>query len=88
MLYILEQRLKAQAIPPDKSVKVLQDVVASMFDRQFVEKLFAPQEVYSISSTRKIFDRLAHSSIMRLSESRLGQGAQASRDTCARAQSG
>jgi hypothetical protein len=50
--------------------QVLQDVVRSMFDQQFVEKLFAPQEVYSVSSTRKIFDRLAHSSIMRLSESR------------------
>ena len=28
MIYILDQRLRAQNIPPDKSVKVLQDVVA------------------------------------------------------------
>jgi Organic solute transport protein 1 len=71
MLFILEQRLKAQSIPGDKSQKVLHDVVKTMFDKTFVsEKLFIPQEMYSIQSTRKIFDRLAHSSIMRLSESR------------------
>lgn len=71
MLYILEQRLKAQNIPADKSCKVLNDVVRTMFDKSYVDKLFTPQELYSVSSTRKIFDRLAHSSIMRLSESRL-----------------
>lgn len=70
MLYILDQRLKAQEIPGDKSSRVLLDVVKTMFDPVYVEKLFTPQELYSVSSTRKIFDRLAHSSIMRLSESR------------------
>ena len=40
-----------------------------MFDTAYVEKLFTPQEVYSLSTTRKIFEKLAHSSIMRLSES-------------------
>eukprot|EP00798_Chlamydomonas_sp_ICE-L_P005067 gene5067-34862_t len=69
MLYILDQRLKAQNIPPEKGCKVLHDVVNTMFDKSYVEKLFSPQDLYSVSSTRKIFDRLAHSSIMRLSES-------------------
>uniref|UniRef100_A0A7S0S0V4 Protein OSCP1 n=1 Tax=Chlamydomonas leiostraca TaxID=1034604 RepID=A0A7S0S0V4_9CHLO len=69
MMFILEQRLKAQNIPPDKSGKVLNDVAKTMFDRQYVDKLFTPQELYSVPSVRKIFDRLAHSSIMRLSES-------------------
>ncbi|GAX78582.1 hypothetical protein CEUSTIGMA_g6021.t1 [Chlamydomonas eustigma] len=69
MLYILDQRLKAQSIPEDKSCRVLQDVVRSMFDTEYAEKLFSPQEVYSLASTRKIFEKLAHSSIMRLSES-------------------
>jgi len=50
--------------------QVLQDVVRSMFDTAFVDRLFTPQEVYSISNTRRIFEKLAHSSIMRLSESR------------------
>jgi hypothetical protein len=51
-------------------MQVLHDVVRSMFDTVYAEKLFTPQAVYSVSSTRKIFEKLAHSSIMRLSESR------------------
>lgn len=70
MVYILEQRLKAQNIAPDKACKVLNDVIRTMFDPEYVDKLFAPQDMYTVSQTRKIFDRLAHSSIMRLSESR------------------
>lgn len=71
MVYILEQRLKAQSISEDKAVKVLQDIVKTMFETSFMkDKLFVPQEMYSLHSTRQIFDRLAHSSIMRLSESR------------------
>ncbi|GLI65897.1 hypothetical protein VaNZ11_009543, partial [Volvox africanus] len=69
MVYILDQRLKAQNIPSDKSCKVLNDVIRTMFDPEYVDKLFAPQDIFTVSQTRKIFDRLAHSSIMRLSES-------------------
>ena len=69
MVYILEQRLQAQSIPPEKSRKVLQDVVRTMFSTKFVDELFLPQEIYSNHSTRQIFERLAHSSIMRLNES-------------------
>lgn len=68
MLYILEQRLQAQAINVDKSKRVLQDVISTMFAAEFVEELFKPQEIYTNAATRKIFDRLAHSSIMRLNE--------------------
>lgn len=69
MVYILEQRLQAQKIPDAKGQKVLNDVVRTMYYPRFVEELFKPQEMYSIQSTRQIFDRLAHSSIMRLNES-------------------
>jgi len=69
MVYILEQRLQAQKIPPQKGEKVLNDVVRTMYYPRFIEELFKPQEMYSIQSTRQIFDRLAHSSIMRLNES-------------------
>jgi hypothetical protein len=70
MIYILDQRLKAQEIAEDKSVRVLHDVLATMFDAQFIDKLFVPQELYSLPSTRMIFEKLVHLSIMRLSESR------------------
>jgi len=69
MVYILEQRLQAQKIPDAKGQKVLNDVVRTMYYPRFVEELFKPQEMYSLQSTRQIFDRLAHSSIMRLNES-------------------
>lgn len=69
MIYVLEQRLHAQNIPKDKSNKVLQDVTRAMFSPKFIQELMKPQEIYSPASTREIFDRLAHSSIMRLSES-------------------
>jgi hypothetical protein len=69
MVYILEQRLQAQNIPKEKSCKVLQDVTKSMFSSRFLSELIKPQEIYLPSATREIYDRLAHSSIMRLSES-------------------
>ncbi len=34
MMYILDQRLKAQAIPSDKGSKVLNDVARTMFDKE------------------------------------------------------
>ena len=40
-----------------------------MFNDSFVEELFKPQDIYTISAVRGIFEKLAHSSIMRLSES-------------------
>eukprot|EP00933_Yihiella_yeosuensis_P012447 TRINITY_DN12106_c0_g1_i1.p1 TRINITY_DN12106_c0_g1~~TRINITY_DN12106_c0_g1_i1.p1 ORF type:complete len:378 (-),score=80.09 TRINITY_DN12106_c0_g1_i1:98-1231(-) len=69
MVYILSQRLQAQKIPETKGQKVLCDVVRTMYYPRFIEELFKPQDMYSIQSTRQIFDRLAHSSIMRLNES-------------------
>lgn len=39
-----------------------------MFNRQFVHELFKPQDAYTLPAVRSVFDRLAHSSIMRLSE--------------------
>jgi hypothetical protein len=71
MIYILEQRLKAQSISPAKCHKVLHDVACTMFDRSFIrDKLYVYQPMYTLASTRGIFDKLAHSSIMRLSEAR------------------
>jgi hypothetical protein len=68
MLYVLEQRLRAQSVSDVKSVKVLHDVTRAMFAPEFVNELFTPQVVYTPSATRAIFDKLAHTSIMRLSE--------------------
>lgn len=68
MIYILEQRLQAQSIPVEKSRKVLTDVIKTMYSPKFIEELFRPQDMYSMQSTRQIFDKLAHASIMRLNQ--------------------
>ncbi|XP_049800809.1 protein OSCP1 isoform X1 [Schistocerca nitens] len=66
MIYILEQRLHAQQIPQDKSVKVLTDIVSVMLNERFLQELFKPQEIYNKQALKKLFEDLAHASIMRL----------------------
>ncbi|KAL7685763.1 putative organic solute carrier protein [Plasmopara halstedii] len=66
MIYVLAQRLKAQNIPRDKSSKVLEDIIKTMHNETFMSETFKPHRMYSNGSTRQIFDRIAHSSIMRL----------------------
>ncbi|XP_037082097.1 protein OSCP1-like [Pollicipes pollicipes] len=69
MIYILDQRLKAQDIHQGKAEKVLDDILGLMYTGRFVEELFRPQPLYSAQGLRTIFYRLAHSSIMRLNKS-------------------
>ena len=64
MTYILQQRLFAQSVDDDKARKVLQDVIKAMYSPQFIVELFKPQEMYTTASTKQIFEKLAHSSIM------------------------
>lgn len=47
---------------------MLQDVIRTMYNPKFISELFRPQDIYAMSSVRQVFDRLAHSSIMRLNE--------------------
>ena len=68
MVYILHQRLQAQKVPDEKARKVLEDIVKTMYTPQFLSELYNPQEVYSQGSTKQIFEKLAHSSIMRLNK--------------------
>ncbi len=39
-----------------------------MFNATFLEELMRPQEVYTSIAARQVFDKLAHTSIMRLNE--------------------
>ena len=45
MIYILCSRLKAQTIPIEKSVKVINDVVVSLFDKKFMNEMRKKQPV-------------------------------------------
>ncbi|CAM9508679.1 unnamed protein product, partial [Choristocarpus tenellus] len=68
MVNILQQRLDAQHVPCDKAMVVIQDVISTMFSSKFVEELFKPQDMYDNGTTKHIFRKLAHSSIMRLND--------------------
>ena len=60
------RRLSCARCPLSRAV--LADVVRAMFDPTFLAELFRPQDVYTSTATRHIFDKLAHTSIMRLNE--------------------
>ena len=46
----------------------MNDIIATMFNKKFMEELFKPQELYSKKALRTVYDRLAHASIMRLNQ--------------------
>ena len=48
---------------------VIHDVIGAMFNERFVDELFKPQDLYTNYAVREIFDKMAHSSIMKLNES-------------------
>lgn len=73
MIYILNQRLIAQKIPADKSEKVRSDVVKHLFSEEFIKELMIPQPLYSMTSTRQVFDKIAQSSIMKLQSSSMNK---------------
>lgn len=73
MLYVLEQRLVAQSVDEKKKNRVLRDVVRTMFSNRFVSELFKPQSMYTDASIRQVFEKLAHSSIMKLNETSMNK---------------
>lgn len=73
MIYILDQRLKAQSVEPSKAIKVLSDVTKTLFSDDFVIKLFEPQKIFSLSFTRHIFEKVVHCSIMKLNETSMSK---------------
>lgn len=64
------RRLQAQQITQAKCKFVLTDILKVVFNTKFLSKLFDPQEQYSRTSLRQFFEKMAHSSVMRLNEPR------------------
>ncbi|GBG26542.1 Protein OSCP1 [Hondaea fermentalgiana] len=73
MMYVLNQRLEAQAIPQEKAHQVMDEVIGAMFNATFVDALFKPHPVYTFRATKLIFQKLAHCSIMKLNETSMGK---------------
>ncbi|KAL4001660.1 Organic solute transport protein 1 family protein [Acanthocheilonema viteae] len=68
MVYILQQRLKAQKIDKEKTTQVLRDILHILLNTKFLKELFKPQYICSRQVMRIFFEKLIHSSIMRLSK--------------------
>lgn len=66
MLYVLQQRLKAQKVSKDKQSKVVQDIVGHMLSDRVLSTLFTPQPLASSRRLKTNFTKLAHGSIMKL----------------------
>lgn len=73
MIYVLSSRLKAQEIPHDKSEKVINDVIHSLFESSFLTKINSPQRIDKLLSFKSLFEKLAHSSIMKLNETSMNK---------------
>lgn len=68
MLYVLDQRLKAQSIPAERGRKVFSDIVGTMYKPQFLQEMMKASSMYSKQAIRTIFNKLVHSSIMRVNK--------------------
>ncbi|KAL7381324.1 hypothetical protein ABVT39_003997 [Epinephelus coioides] len=66
MLYILDQRLQALNTSEDNSEKVMNDIVGTLFSKDFMDELLKPQQLYSHRTMKTVLTRIAHASIMRL----------------------
>ncbi|XP_077599829.1 protein OSCP1a isoform X2 [Stigmatopora nigra] len=79
MLYILDQRLRSQNACEDKSSvkaavawsekdrkRVMNDIIATMYSKGFMDELLKPQPLYSHRTMKVVLTRLAHVSIMKL----------------------
>ena len=47
----------------------MQDILSNMLSERFLDEIFRPQETCSKKALRIIFERICHTSIMRLNES-------------------
>ncbi|KAF7495630.1 Protein OSCP1 [Sarcoptes scabiei] len=68
MIYIIDQRLRAQNISQSRSIRVLNDIVLSVFNSKLIDEVFKPHNSITFSVLKTIFEKLVHSSIMRLNE--------------------
>jgi hypothetical protein len=72
MLYILDQRLRAQWVAVGPRDRVLKVVAFHVFQEKLYDEAFRLQRVYDTARVWQVFANLAHSSVMRLSKARYG----------------
>ncbi|XP_014357714.2 protein OSCP1 [Papilio machaon] len=68
MIYVIDQRLKSQNIPMDKSERVLTDIVTVLLHPKLQQELFLPQPVAAHSVIKQLLQDISAASIMKLDE--------------------
>ncbi|CAD6243295.1 GSCOCG00013026001-RA-CDS [Cotesia congregata] len=68
MLYVLQQRLKAQKINSRKTSTVLDDITAALVDPKIISAIFTDSRISSLSWIRSTLEKIALCSIMRLDQ--------------------
>ena len=48
MMYIFDQRLRAQEVPEEKSTKALHELLANILDENLTSELFKFQDMYTV----------------------------------------
>ncbi|XP_076234021.1 organic solute carrier partner 1 [Calliopsis andreniformis] len=73
MLYVLRQRLKAQKISVDKTIQVLDDVIAALLNPKTLSSVFEEGPLSSISILRSTLECVVLSSIMKLDKNSMNK---------------
>ncbi|KAL0821634.1 hypothetical protein ABMA28_005075 [Loxostege sticticalis] len=68
MVYVIDQRLRAQNITPDKSERVLTDVVTVLLHPKLLDELFIPQPVATHVVIKQLLQDISATSIMKLDD--------------------
>ncbi|XP_028041156.1 protein OSCP1 [Bombyx mandarina] len=68
MIFVIDQRLKAQNIAMEKCEKVLTDIVTVLLHPKLLDELFIPQPVATQTVVKQLLDDISTTSIMRLDE--------------------
>eukprot|EP01147_Barroeca_monosierra_P002096 gene2096-5150_t len=67
MLYVIEERLIAQRVAADKAIRVREDLISAMFDREFIRQMFKPQPIYDQAQLMAMLQHFSQATIIRLS---------------------
>ena len=65
-IYVIDQRLRDQNIPPPKAQRILGDICAVLFSENLWDQIISPQDLYTSNSTRSVLEKIVHSSLIKL----------------------
>ncbi|XP_050348170.1 protein OSCP1 [Nymphalis io] len=68
MIYVIDQRLKAQKIPLDKSERVITDIVSVLLHPKLLDELFIPQPAATHGVIKQLLQDISATSIMKLDD--------------------